>query len=73
MLLGEQHLAGMPTAWAFASWGGDFFIFLMKDLEASTTVYQIDGATGAMKGQTSAAGRTIVGAGVSTCAPTIIL
>jgi len=66
-------LAGTPAAWAFAFWGGDFWIFLMRDLDISTTVYQIDGATGAMKGSTPASGRTIVGAGVSTCAPTIIL
>lgn len=66
-------LAGTPSAWAFAFWGGDFWIFLMKDLEVSTTVYQIDGATGGIKGTTPASGRTIVGAGVSTCAPTIIL
>ena len=66
-------LAGTPAAWAFAFWGGDFWIFLMKDLESSTTVYQIDGATGAVKDSIPAAGKTIVGAGVSTCAPTIIL
>jgi hypothetical protein len=66
-------LAGEPAAWAFAFWGGDFWVFLMKDLESNTTVYQIDGTTGQVKGQTSANGRTIVGAGVSTCAPTIIL
>jgi hypothetical protein len=66
-------LAGTPSAWAFAFWGGDFWIFLMKDFDLSTTVYQIDGNTGAIKGSTPAAGKTIVGAGVSTCAPTIIL
>jgi hypothetical protein len=66
-------LAGTPSAWAFAFWGGDFWIFLAKDQEQNTTVYQIDGATGAMKGNTAASGRLIVGAGVSTCAPTIIL
>jgi hypothetical protein len=66
-------LAGAPMAWAFAFWGGDFWIFLMKDTDLSTTVYQMDAMTGAIKGQTSAPGRTIVGAGVSTCAPTVIL
>lgn len=68
-----SSLAGEPTAWAFAFWGGDFWVFLMKDLESSTTVYQVDSATGVVKGSTPAPGRTIVGAGVSTCAPTIIL
>ena len=65
-------IAGMPTAWAFAFWGGDFWVFLMKDLEFSTTVYQFDAASGQMKGSTAAPGRTIVGAGVSTCAPVIL-
>ncbi|MBV8761975.1 MAG: hypothetical protein JO257_32075 [Deltaproteobacteria bacterium] len=65
-------LKGMPTAWAFAFWGGDFWIFLQKDLETSTTVYQIDGSNGSIKGMTAASGYTIVGAGVSTCAPIVI-
>ena len=66
-------LSGQPLAWAFAFYGGDFFVFLMKGTETSTTVYQVNGTTGAISGQTSANGRAIVGAGVSTCAPTIIM
>lgn len=65
-------LKGMPTAWAFAFWGGDFWIFLAKDLDFETTVYQLDGQAGTIKGMTSAGGRVIVGAGVSTCAPIVI-
>ncbi|MGE0547189.1 MAG: hypothetical protein AB7O24_28265 [Kofleriaceae bacterium] len=65
-------LAGQPGAWAFAFWGGDFWIFLMKGFETSTTVYQVDGTTGMVKGQSTAGGRVIVGAGVSTCAPVVI-
>jgi hypothetical protein len=65
-------IAGMPTAWAFALWGGDFWVFLMKGLESSTTVYQYDSNTGALKSMMQASGRTIVGAGVSTCAPVIL-
>jgi hypothetical protein len=68
-----QTLAGEPMAWAFAAWGGDFWIFLMKGSETQTTVYQVGGTTGQIKGMTSAPGRRIVGAGVSTCAPTVIL
>ncbi len=68
-----QTLAGEPMAWAFAAWGGDFWIFLMKGNETQTTVYQVGGTTGQIKGMTSAPGRRIVGAGVSTCAPTVIL
>jgi hypothetical protein len=66
-------LAGQPMAWAFAFWGGDFWIFLERDTESSTTVYQIDGTNGTIKGMTPASGREIVGAGVSTCAPVVIL
>jgi len=43
--------------------GCDFWVFLMKGTELSTTVYQVDGASGQIKGMTSATSRTIVGAG----------
>jgi len=66
-------LTGTPRAWAFAFWGGDFWIFYKRDTDPSTSVYQIDGMTGQMKGTTAAPGREIVGAGVSTCAPVVIL
>jgi hypothetical protein len=66
-------LAGSMTGYAFAHWGGDFWVFLIKNNEPSTTVYQVDGMTGAIKGTTPTSGRTIVGAGVSTCAPVVIL
>ncbi|MDB4956093.1 MAG: hypothetical protein JWO36_3662 [Myxococcales bacterium] len=69
----ESSIAGTPSAWAFAFWGGDYWIFLMKDFELSTTVYQVDGTNGTIKSTTPASGRTIVGAGVSTCAPVVIL
>ncbi len=65
-------IAGMPTAWAFAFWGGDFWVFLAKGTETSTTIYQYDAATGMMKSSKPAPGRLIVGAGVSTCAPVIL-
>lgn len=70
-------LTGTPAAWAFAFWGGDFWVFLQKQsglsTEPNTKVYQIDGMTGAIKTTTDATGRIIVGAGVSTCAPVVIL
>jgi hypothetical protein len=77
-------LAGEPRAWAFAFWGGDFWVFLQKGLsETQTTVYQVaGGANGPPAGQvvnqwlTSAlqggSAFTVVGAGVSTCAPIIL-
>jgi hypothetical protein len=67
----ESLLASTPTAWAFAFWGGDYWIFLASDLAPTTVVYQVDGMTGAIKSMTQTV-RTIVGAGVSTCAPIVI-
>jgi hypothetical protein len=67
-----SQLQGAPSAWAFAFWGGDFWIFLAKDLDFATTVYQVDGMTGQIKGMTPTGSRLIVGAGVSTCAPVVI-
>ena len=72
-------LKGAPNAWAFAFWGGDYWVFLAKSsggpfpLPGKTIVYQIDGTAGTVKGMTDTVTRTIVGAGVSTCAPVVIL
>ena len=62
-------LAGTPRAWAFAFWGGDFFIFLERATDPSTKVWKMNGATGALTEVAADTGRSIVGAGVSTCAP----
>jgi hypothetical protein len=64
-------MKGMPMAWAFAFYGGDYFVFLMKDSESSTTVYEVSPA-GMIVTTTPAPGKVIVGAGVSTCAPVVI-
>ncbi len=69
----EPALAGSMAGYAFAHWGGDFWVFLQKSTESSTSIYQVDGMTGVIKSTTPAPGRTIVGAGVSTCAPLVIL
>ncbi|HEY4058478.1 MAG TPA: hypothetical protein VGM39_17820 [Kofleriaceae bacterium] len=72
-----MNLSGTPAAWAFAFWGGDFWAFLARqdantgEVE-DTTVYHYD-TTGTLKDSHVAAGRHIVGAGVSTCAPVVIL
>ncbi|MEO6952933.1 MAG: hypothetical protein ABI321_14095 [Polyangia bacterium] len=62
-------LSGTPAAWAFAFWGGNFYVFLQKANDASTSVYKVDGTTGALTTALSDTGKIIVGAGVSTCAP----
>ena len=66
--LGQRRL----LFWAFAFYGGDYWIFLQKGLETNTTVYQMVGSNGTIASQTNADGLTIVGAGVSTCAPIVI-
>jgi hypothetical protein len=73
------QLKGIPNAWAFAFWGGDYWVFLAKSsagplpTPGKTVVYQVDGTNGGIKGMTDTVTRTIVGAGVSTCAPVVIL
>ncbi len=62
-------LSGDPLAWAFAFWGGDFWIFLERTSDASTNVWKMNGQTGAVTRAVPSTGRRIVGAGVSTCAP----
>jgi hypothetical protein len=64
--------AGTPMAWAFAFWGGDFWVFLQRDIDTSTKVYQVKGQGGAVTVPLPDTGRKIVGAGVSTCAPLTI-
>lgn len=66
-------LQGTPAAWAFAFWGGDFWVFLMRTDDTDTTVYRVDGKTGMMSTALANTGRHIVGAGVSTCAPVSLL
>jgi hypothetical protein len=62
-------LAGTPLAWAFAFWGGDFWLFLKLATNTSTQVHRVDALTGALTTVVTNSGRTIVGAGVSICAP----
>ena len=67
----ESALGGATaTAWAFAFWGGDFWVFLEKQGEASTSVYYVKTSDGSVQSW-AVPGRVIVGAGVSTCAPVI--
>ena len=67
------RLQGTPAAWAFAFWGGDFYLFLMRTDDPDTTVYRLDHKTGETAVVLSGTGRRIVGAGVSTCAPVELL
>jgi hypothetical protein len=58
-------------AWAFAFWGGDFYLFDQTATAASTAIYRLDPDSGTTETVVADTGYTIVGAGVSTCAPLI--
>jgi len=67
-------MKGGPMDWAFAFYGGHYFVFLQRDANTSdtdTTVYEVT-PTGTLVSSTSSMGKHIVGAGVSTCAPVVI-
>lgn len=55
---------------AFAHWGGSFWLFTAP--KGSSQVDQLDPATSTTKTVKSGLGYVIVGAGVSTCAPTVM-
>jgi hypothetical protein len=61
--------AGTNDGYAFAFWGGDFWVFLKKDTDTYSVLYHVRGSDGMVTTWTLT-GRWIVGAGVSTCAPT---
>jgi len=63
---------GQPNAWAFAFWGGDFWLFYKSQDDPSTRVFQLDAQTGAVDQIIDDSGLYIVGAGVSTCAPLVV-
>ncbi|MGE3456421.1 MAG: hypothetical protein AB7O24_15030 [Kofleriaceae bacterium] len=70
--LGELG-AGDYVLGAFAFWGGDFWLFSRDDTAETSYVFQVDGATGAIKDTVPSPYYAIMGAGVSTCAPLVIL
>jgi hypothetical protein len=57
---------------AFAQWGGVFYLFYQGPSDSSTNVWKLDAATGKATVAKGNTGLTIVGAGVSSCAPTAI-
>jgi hypothetical protein len=65
--------AGNTEAWAFAFWGGDFYIFHKLMLDASTNVFKLEMEDGTTTEVVPDSGYRIVGAGVSTCAPTELI
>jgi hypothetical protein len=67
------QIAGEPFAWAVGFFGGAFWIFLERQptigMSTSTNVYEVQRSGGTLTTALANTGRTIVGAGVSTCAP----
>jgi len=55
-------------SWAFAFWGGDFYTFTAQDLNAGSVVTRFRPSDGSIV-QVGHTAESIVGAGVSTCAP----
>jgi hypothetical protein len=66
----ETVFRGVPQgdAWAFAFWGGDFYLFTAPRTGTSTIVYRFRPADESLVRVATRSNR-IVGAGVSTCAP----
>lgn len=74
-VLADYSLSGLPPlgssgyAYAFAFWGGSFYIFYQVDeYDDSTNVWKLD-PNGTLSKYIPNTGLRIVGAGVSTCAP----
>ena len=65
-------LSNSPSAWAFAYWGAAFYVFYESALDTSTNVYKVDAESGEVELYIPSSGKRIVGAGVSTCAPTTV-
>ncbi len=57
-------------AWAFAHWGGDFYIFFKSNSAMSSGIWRVNTGTGDVETEVASTGYVITGAGVSTCAPT---
>jgi hypothetical protein len=73
---GNVSLAGVTTgdAWAFSFWGGDFYLYSAVPYEPShpySDVWRYRPSDGSIAEIMSNVGMRIVGAGVSTCAPTV--
>ena len=64
---------GGASAWAFAFWGGRYYVFYQGLLDSSTGIYRVTPDTRRVEPVRTNIGYRIVGAGVSTCAPTILI
>jgi hypothetical protein len=70
---GDSSLKGVSTgnAWAFSFWGGDFWFYTSQNLQPSVVTRKQTSTDGNIStAKADVGGFRIVGAGVSTCAPT---
>ena len=67
-VVAQTELPGIDLgqAWAFAFWGGDFWLFTAPGSETQVTQYHLRDGRSEVVGTLPA---LVVGAGVSTCAP----
>ena len=68
-------MQGSVTAWAFAHWGGRFYIFTTHSTlfgGESSKVLRLDPTTGKVTTLLNSSPYRVVGAGVSTCAPVVV-
>ncbi len=66
-------LSGQPRAWAFAHWGGRYYIYVSTQRGGSerSQVLRLDPSDGSTETVIDESPYRVVGAGVSTCAPTV--
>lgn len=71
-ILWSNQLPGVSIgqAWAFAHWGGDFWLFTAPEITTSK-ITRFRPSDGSIDVMVEDAGLLIVGAGVSTCAPLV--
>jgi len=68
-------ISGQPRGWAFAHWGGKFYVFISTQSTwggIQSKVKVLDPATGSEEVAISDSRYVVVGAGVSTCAPVVV-
>jgi hypothetical protein len=69
-------LTGTVRAWAFAHWGGEYYIFITTTdalgINTTANVLKLNTDSGMVTTARANTGRIIVGAGVSTCAPIVV-
>ena len=68
-------IGGEPRGWAFAHWGGKFYVFISTQQPFGgirSQVKVLDPATGEEVVAISSSPYVVVGAGVSTCAPVVV-